>query len=75
MATFVLGCEVYLFGGFQYVPIDGCSTASCDFGALAGEGEHKSFYPLLYSDSSICSTILLKKYQEKLNFGVTIHCI
>ena len=41
---FVLGYEVYFFGGFQYVPVDGCSTASFDFGALAGEGEHKSFY-------------------------------
>ena len=25
------------FGGFQCPPVDGCSTASCDFGALAGD--------------------------------------
>ena len=30
---------------------------------------------LLYSDSSICSAILLKNYPEKLKFWVTIHCI
>ena len=41
---FVPGCEVYFFGWLQYVPVNGCSTASLDFGALAGEGEHKSFY-------------------------------
>ena len=31
-----------LFGKFQC--LGGCSTTSCDFGALAGESEHSSFY-------------------------------
>ena len=32
------------FGGFQNPPVDGCSTASCNFGALAGGDEHTAFY-------------------------------
>ena len=32
--SFVLGCGVSVFDGFQYLPADGCSTASCSFGAL-----------------------------------------
>ena len=28
------------FGGFQHPPVNGCSTASCDLGALAGGDEH-----------------------------------
>ena len=28
--------------GFQHPPVNGCSTASCDFGALSGD-EHMSF--------------------------------
>ena len=31
------------FGGFHHSPVSGCSTASCDFGALA-EDENSSFY-------------------------------
>ena len=41
---FVFGYGVSLFGGFQCPPVDGCSTASCDFVALAGGDEHSSFY-------------------------------
>ena len=37
---FVFGYGVSLFGGFQCPPVDGCSTASCDFGALTGGDEH-----------------------------------
>ena len=32
------------FGGFQCPPVDGCSTASCKFGAFTGGYEHMSFY-------------------------------
>ena len=39
---FVFGCGVSFFGGFQNLPIDGYSTASCNFGTLAGEDEHSS---------------------------------
>ena len=42
--SFVLGCGVAFFGGFQCLPVDGCSTASCDFDALAGEDARTSFY-------------------------------
>ena len=36
---FVFGCGVSFSAGFQHPPADGCSTASCDFGALAGGDE------------------------------------
>ena len=39
---FVFGCGVSFFGGFQHPPVNGCSTASCDFDALSGD-EHMSF--------------------------------
>ena len=29
--------------GFQHSPVDGCSAASCDFGAFTAEDEHTSF--------------------------------
>ena len=32
--TFALGRGVSFFGGFQHPPVNGCSTASCDFGSL-----------------------------------------
>ena len=38
---FVLG--LCFFSGFQCPPIDGCSTPSCDFGALTGADERTSF--------------------------------
>jgi len=41
---FVFGCVVSFLGGFQCPSVAGCSTASCDFGALAGGDEHTSFY-------------------------------
>ena len=42
--SFALGCGVYFFGGIQHPPVNGCSAPSCNFGVLAGEGEHTSFY-------------------------------
>ena len=42
---FVFGHGVSFFDGFQDSPVDGCSTASCDFGALAGADEC-TFYHL-----------------------------
>ena len=41
---FVFGCGVSFFGGFQCPPVNGCSTASCSFGALTGGDEHMTFY-------------------------------
>ena len=40
----VFGHGVCFFGVFQHLPASVCSTASCDFGALAGGDEHTSFY-------------------------------
>ena len=49
---FALGCKVSFFGGIQHSPVDGCSAAICNFGVLAGEDKHKSFYSaILYSVS------------------------
>ena len=41
---FVFGHRVSFFGGFQCPPVNGCSTASCNFGALAGGCKCLSFY-------------------------------
>ncbi|MBS4111584.1 hypothetical protein KG031_11360, partial [Streptococcus pneumoniae] len=49
--SFALGFGVSFFGGIQHSPVDGCSAASCDFGAPKGGDERMSFY----------STILLCK--------------
>ena len=42
--SFALGRGVSFFGGTRYSPVDGCPAASCNFGVLAGEDEHTSFY-------------------------------
>ena len=42
--SIVLWRGVSFIGEFQCPPVNGCSTASCDFGALAGGDEHTSFY-------------------------------
>ena len=48
---FVFECEVFFFGGFQ-CSVNGCSTASCNFGALAGGDEHTSFYSAILNQKS-----------------------
>ena len=48
------------FSGFQHPPVSGCSTASCNLGALTGGDEHTSFY----------SAILIQKSDEVL-FKIT----
>ena len=40
------------FGGFLCLPVDGCSTTSCNFGALAGEDECTSFCSAILNQSS-----------------------
>ena len=42
--SFTLGGGVSFFGQIQQSPVDGCSVASCNFGGLAGEDKHASFY-------------------------------
>ena len=49
--SFVLGCGASFFGGFQCLPVNGCSTASCNFHALAGEDECMSFYSAILISS------------------------
>ena len=44
---FVFGRGISFIGGFQCPPVDGCSTVSCNFGALEGRDEHTSFYSSL----------------------------
>jgi len=47
--SFVFAHGVSFLGGFQYPPVDGCSTASYDFSALAGGDEYTSFYSTIFS--------------------------
>ena len=42
---FVFGHGVSFFGRFQHLPVCGCSTASCDFGAFAGGDEQNPSTP------------------------------
>ena len=42
---FVFGCGVSYFGGFQLLPVNGCFTASCNFGVLAGDKRIPSTLP------------------------------
>ena len=44
---------VSFYSGFQHPSLDGCSTASCNFGALAGGGERMSFYSVILNQSII----------------------
>lgn len=38
--SFVLGLGMSFYGGFQYLPDNGCSSASCNFGAFMWEDAH-----------------------------------
>ena len=42
--SFVLGHRVSFLGEIQHSPVDGFSAVSCNFGVLAGEDLHTSFY-------------------------------
>ena len=42
------------FGRSQHPPVDGCSTARCDFGAFEGGDEHMSFYSAILNQSPMC---------------------
>ena len=43
------------FGGFQHSPVNGCSTSSCNFGALAGGDECMSFYSAILNQKLMLS--------------------
>ena len=55
---FVFGRGVSFFGGFQ-CPVNDCSTASCDFGALTGE-ECTSFYSAILNQNQAGTTLGLE---------------
>ena len=40
-------------------PVDGCSTVSCDFGALAGEDEPTSFYSIILNQKPPITSLKL----------------
>ena len=42
--SFSFECGVSFFGGIQHSSVNGCSAENCNFGVLAGENEHTSFY-------------------------------
>ena len=43
-SPFPLDVGYLIFGGIQVSPLNSYSAASCNFGVLAGEAEHMSFY-------------------------------
>ena len=50
---FVFGHEASVFGGFQCSPVDCCSTASCNFGILAGGDKPTFFYPAVLDQKPV----------------------
>ena len=68
ISIFVSGHGVSLFGGFQHSPVEK-STASCDFGALAGEDKHTSFYSAV-----LISTFNLQKIYNILYWQGSVKC-
>ena len=46
---FCLFVCLFVFGDFQHPPVDGCSTDRCNFGALGGGNEHRSFYSTVWN--------------------------
>ena len=46
--SFVLGCGVSFLGGCQHPPVNGCSTAGCDFGVLTREDELMFFHLTIF---------------------------
>ena len=45
---------IAFFGGIQRSPVQFCSAASCDFGILAGEDGHMSFYSAILEGKRLC---------------------
>ena len=57
---FCPGRGVSFVGGFQHSPVLGCSTASCDFGALADD-EHTSFYSTILNWKMLLEAALISR--------------
>ena len=56
---FVFGHGVSFLGVFQHPPVNGCSTASCDFGALTGD-ECMPFYSAILNQKQAGTTFGLE---------------
>ena len=55
---FVFGCGISSSGGFQCSPVDGCSTASCDFGNLVGDA-HTPSHSIFLNQKPVSSLSLI----------------
>ena len=63
--SFALGHGVSFFGGTQHSPVDGCSAVSCNFGVLAGEDEHMSFYSAILRGKTLLNSLVIIVLGEK----------
>ena len=54
---FIFGCGISFSGQFQHPPVNGCSIASCDLGALVGGDECMSFYSIILNWQSLSSQV------------------
>ena len=78
---FVFGCGISFFGGFQHPSVNGCSTASCNFGALTGD-EHTSFYSAIlnqkfpiYSWCRLINSVCILSHHSIRLFGYIYTCV
>ena len=63
-----VGC---LFCGLQYIPVDGCSMVSYDFGALMGGGECMSFYSTILNWKPVVSFFICFLIKRKIKQTLT----
>ena len=68
---FVFGQEISVFGELQYPPVNGCSTASCSFGAISGGEEHMSFYSTILKDKREFS-VLTQAWEEGMESNSSV---
>ena len=70
--SFALGRGLSFFDGIQYSPVDGCSAVSYNFGVLAGEDQHTSFYfAILWDMQRITNNVGVKLISSLLFSGMT----
>ena len=68
---FLFGCAVSSFGRFQHPPVDSCSTASCDFGALAGGHELMFVYSAILNQKPLTVSVLVLFLERGHNRGLS----
>ena len=56
------------FCGFQCPPVDGCSTVSCNFGALADRDEHRCFYSAILNWNLRTISLIIRTLVGKVMF-------